>query len=126
MAAPPLERHGSPMRPSFAHFHSTLQAAICGLVLAVSLAACSSLPPPTSELAAAREAIARAEDADADQYAAQAIAQARNLYAQAQAAMADGREDTARSAALVAQSPWLMILLLQEVLVYSSAAEVWV
>lgn len=67
-----------------------------------SLVACSSLPPPTSELAAARQAISRAEDADADQYATEAIAQARSLHAQAQAAMADGREDTARSAALLA------------------------
>lgn len=90
------------MRPSFAHFRSTLHAAVFGLVLGVSLAACSSLPPPTGELAAAQQAIARAEGADADQYAAEAIAQARNLYAQAQAAMAEGRDDTARSAALLA------------------------
>jgi outer membrane protein OmpA-like peptidoglycan-associated protein len=90
------------MRPSFAHFRSTLQVAICGLVLAVSLAACSSLPPPTGELAAAQQAIARAENADADQYAADAIAQARAEFAQAQSAMARGDDDDARSAALIA------------------------
>jgi outer membrane protein OmpA-like peptidoglycan-associated protein len=70
--------------------------------MAVSLAACSSLPPPTAELDGARQAISRAEDADADQYAADALAQARNGFARAQAAMADGRDAAARSAALLA------------------------
>lgn len=102
MAARPLERHDSPMRPSFAHFRSTLHAAICGLAMVFSLSACSSLPPPTAELDGARQAIVRAEDADADQYAFDALARARDGFARAQAAMADGRDDAARSAALLA------------------------
>ena len=88
MAARPYERHDSPMRPSFAHFRSTLHAAICGLAMAFAFSACSSLPPPTAELDGARQAIVRAEDADADQYAADALARARNGFAQAQASMA--------------------------------------
>lgn len=88
------------MRPSFAYFRSTLHAGICGLALAIS--ACASLPPPTTELAAAQQALARAEAADAEQYAAQDIANARQALAQAQAAMAAGREDEARRGALIA------------------------
>jgi len=102
MAARPYERHGSPMRPSFAHFRSTLHAAICGLAMAFALSACSSLPPPTAELDAARQSIVRAENADADQYAGDILAQARNGFAQAQAAMGEGRDAVARSAALLA------------------------
>lgn len=96
----PQLRTASLMRPSFAHFRSTLHVAICGLALALS--SCASLPPPTSELAAAQQAIARAEGADAEQYAAQDIANARQALAQAQAAMAAGREEEARRGALVA------------------------
>jgi len=86
------------MNPSFAHF----RLALLGAGLASGLAACASLPPPTSELAAAQQAVARADAADADQYAADAIAQARAELAQAQAAMARGREDDARALALAA------------------------
>jgi outer membrane protein OmpA-like peptidoglycan-associated protein len=63
------------------------------------LVGCASLPPPTSELAAAEQAVARANQADADQYAGAAIARARDELSQAQAAMARGREDDARSLA---------------------------
>ena len=83
------------MRPSFAHFRSTLLAA----VLVSALAGCATLPPPTSELAAAQQAVARAGQADADQYAGAAIARARDALSQAQAAMARGRDDDARALA---------------------------
>jgi outer membrane protein OmpA-like peptidoglycan-associated protein len=86
------------MRPSFAHFHLTLNTLATGLVL--SLVACASLPPPTAELDAARQAVARAADADADQYAQVEVAQARAGLEHAQAAMARKRDDEARSAAL--------------------------
>lgn len=83
------------MRPSFAHFRSTLLAA----VLVSALAGCATLPPPTSELSAAQQAVTRAGQADADQYAGTAIARARGELSQAQAAMARGRDDDARALA---------------------------
>ena len=88
------------MRPSFAHFRPTLHASAIGLVLALS--ACASLPPPTAELDAARQAVSRADGADADQYAQAQVEQARAGLGRAQAAMARGREDEARAAALSA------------------------
>ena len=84
------------MRPSFAHFPAGGHARICGLAIAFALAGCASLPPPTAELDAAQQAVARAENADADQYAAAELSQARDALARAQAAMARGREDDAR------------------------------
>ena len=88
------------MRPSFAHFRPWLHAVAVGLAL--SLVACASLPPPTSELAAARQAVARADAADADQYAQTEITRARADLERAQVAMARQRDDEARSAALAA------------------------
>lgn len=88
------------MRPSFAHFHPTLHALATGLVL--SLVACASLPPPTAELDAARQAVARADAADADQYAHAQVEQARAGLERAQAAMARHRDDEARGAASAA------------------------
>jgi outer membrane protein OmpA-like peptidoglycan-associated protein len=90
------------MRQSFAHFHSTRHAAVCGLAIMVALAGCASLPPPTAELDAAQQAVARADAADADQYAGAQLAQGRAKLERAQAAMARGRDDEARSAALAA------------------------
>jgi outer membrane protein OmpA-like peptidoglycan-associated protein len=84
------------MRPSFAHFSGTQHARICGLVIAFALSACASTPPPTNELAAAQQAVSRAENADADQYAAAELATARNALSAAQAAMARGDDDQAR------------------------------
>ena len=92
------DRHGPPMASSFAHFRTLMQASICGCVLA--LTACATLPPPTGELNAARQAVARADDADADQYAGADLARARGLLSQAQSAMAEGREQDARDLAL--------------------------
>lgn len=90
------------MRPSFAHFPSNRHALLCGLVLAFALAGCATLPPPTAELAAAQQAVARADAADADQYAPLEMAQARDALLGAQALMARGRDDDARRAALAA------------------------
>ncbi|WP_342316945.1 DUF4398 domain-containing protein [Lysobacter sp. FW306-1B-D06B] len=60
------------------------------------------MPPPTGELSAARQAVTRAEGADADQYAPQELGVARNGLSQAQAAMSSGDEDDARRLALAA------------------------
>lgn len=90
------------MSASIAQLRAFLQASAFGIVLA--LTACASLPPPTTELAVAQQSVARASDADADQYAPEEIAQARTLLGQAQAAMAGGRERDARSAALSASA----------------------
>jgi len=86
------------MATSFAYFRTTLQALVCGCVLA--LTACATTPPPTGELAAARQAVSRASDADAEQYAADELARAGSLLAEAQAAMANRREGEARDLAL--------------------------
>lgn len=88
------------MRKSFAHFRTALCVPVFGLLLA----GCASLPPPTAELDAARQAVARAESADADQYAADALDSARSALQRAQAAMARGRDDDARAAALTASA----------------------
>jgi hypothetical protein len=93
--ATPL-RHGTPMNPSFAHYRFAPQA----LLLAFALGACATLPPPTAELAAAQQALSRADAADADQYAGDAIARARAELGQAQAAMAKGRDNEARDFAV--------------------------
>lgn len=90
------------MSASIAQLRAFLQASAFGIVLA--LTACASLPPPTTELAAAQQSVARASDADADQYAPEEITRARTLLGQAQAAMASGRERDARSAALSASA----------------------
>lgn len=88
------------MAPSFAQIRSALQVPALGAVLA--LTACASLPPPTAELAAAQAAVTRAANADADQYAADDLARARRALEQAQAAMANRRQDDARALALQA------------------------
>ncbi|MEN1929612.1 DUF4398 domain-containing protein [Luteimonas sp. MJ204] len=85
------------MRTSFAHFQIRLHGAC--LVLAVALAGCATLPPPTAELSAAREAVARADAADAQQYAPQDLDRARTALSRAQAAMTAGKERDARALA---------------------------
>ena len=84
------------MRSSFAHFPGTQYARLCGLVIAVALSACASVPPPTSELTAAQQAVSRAESADADQYAAAELGAARDALGAAQAAMSRGDHEQAR------------------------------
>jgi hypothetical protein len=91
-------RHGPPMATSFAYFRTPAQALIVGCVLA--LTACASTPPPTGELNAAQQAVARASDADAEQYAPEDLQRARSLLTQAQAAMAERREAEARDLAV--------------------------
>lgn len=88
------------MPASIAQSRAILQALTLGTVLA--LTACATLPPPTAELAAAQQAVARAADADADQYAGGDLAQARSLLEQAQSALAGGRQADARAAAVAA------------------------
>ncbi len=88
------------MYSSFAQFRTLL----AGTVLACVLGACATLPPPTNELAAARQAVSRATDVDADQYASAQLATARDGLSRAQVAMAEGRNDVARALALAAQS----------------------
>jgi outer membrane protein OmpA-like peptidoglycan-associated protein len=88
------------MRPSFAHPRSALLAA----VLIATLASCATLPPPTGELAAAQQALARAAQADAEQYAGAEFAAAQAELSQAQAALSAGRDDDARRLALLADA----------------------
>lgn len=86
------------MNPSFAQFRCLLNAA----AIALAVGGCASLPPPTSELSAAQQALNRAAGADADQYAADAVTQSRSELGRAQAAMAAGKQDDARALALAA------------------------
>jgi multidrug resistance efflux pump len=89
----------TPMPASFAQIRTPLQALCLGGVLA--LTSCASLPPPTAELASAQQAVSRADMADADQYAPEAVERARTALRHAQAAMANGREGDARNLALL-------------------------
>src|SRR5689334_10963916 len=93
------------MRPSFAHFTRTQHARLCGLVIAIALSGCASVPPPTGELSAAQQSVSRAESADADQYAAAELANARNALGSAQSAMSAGDDEDARRFATAA-SAW--------------------
>lgn len=86
------------MQTSFAYFLRALQS----VLLITLLAACATLPPPTGELAAAREAIARAESADADHHAGPVLEQARGELGLAQSALDASRMDDARHMALAA------------------------
>ena len=69
------------------------------LVLALALAGCATLPPPTTELSEAAQAVARADAADAQQYAPQDLDRARTALSRAQAAMTGGNERDARALA---------------------------
>ncbi|RNF84369.1 DUF4398 domain-containing protein [Lysobacter psychrotolerans] len=86
------------MTTSFAQFRIPLLS----IATVFGLSACATLPPPTNELAAAQQAVVRADGADADQYAAAEIAAARNALAQAQATMSKGRDADVRRLALFA------------------------
>lgn len=86
------------MRPSFAQIRSALQASLCGCVLL--LTACASLPPPTGEINTAQQAVSRADNADADQYAGDEFGRARAALSAAQSALAAGREQEARTLAI--------------------------
>ena len=102
MAADFPDDVATPMRKSFAHFRSALYPAMAAV--AITVAGCATLPPPTAELDAAQRALSAAETADADQYAPELLADARIALQQAQASMARGREAEARAAALSASA----------------------
>lgn len=88
------------MLTSFSQFRSLLACT----VLACVLGACATLPPPTNELADARQAVSRATDLDADQYASEQLASARDGLGRAQVAMSEGRNDAARALANAASA----------------------
>lgn len=83
------------MRSSLAQIRSVLSALILGFVMAAQAAT----PAPLPEVVGAQEAIARAEQADADQYASLEIAAARGALQRAQQAR---RKDDARAEARAA------------------------
>lgn len=88
------------MRKSFAQIPRFWH--VC--VLALTLTACASLPPPTAQLAAAEQALLRADALDADQYASTELLRAREGFAQAQHAMSMGHDSDARRFALLAEA----------------------
>ncbi len=83
------------MRSSLAQIRSVPSALILGFVMAAQAAT----PAPLPEVVGAQEAIARAEQADADQYASLEIAAARGALQRAQQAR---RKDDARAEARAA------------------------
>lgn len=83
------------MRSSLAQIRSVLSALILGFVMAAQAAT----PAPLPEVVGAQEAIARAEQADADQYALLEITAARGALQRAQQAR---RKDDARAEARAA------------------------
>jgi hypothetical protein len=85
------------MTPSFAQILKLSMA----LVLA-SVGPVQAATPPNAELAAAQQAVSRADSADGDQYAPEQLATARNGLAQAQAAMASRKYKDAQALALAA------------------------
>jgi Domain of unknown function (DUF4398) len=70
--------------------------------VALVLAACATLPPPTEQLAASRAAIQSAEVAGAGQSATSELAEAREKLSEAQAAIRD--EDNARARRLAEEA----------------------
>lgn len=84
MAARTPQRHGTPMTVSFAHFRRPLHV-MAAAVAALALAPVFAQSVQTPELEAAVKAVQRADQADADQYAPEPLAAARQFLAQAQA-----------------------------------------
>ena len=85
--------------PSFAHFRKRLYALLAAFGLAVTAHAQAPLP----ELQRAEQAVIQAQDADADHYAPDLIATARQALVQAQAAAASRSRADQRQAVAVAQ-----------------------
>lgn len=85
------------MNPSFAQILKLSMALVLASAWPVQAAT-----PPNAELAAAQQAVSRADSADGDQYAAQQLATARDGLAQAQAAMASRKYKDAQALALAA------------------------
>ncbi|MGH8061013.1 MAG: DUF4398 domain-containing protein [Pseudoxanthomonas sp.] len=81
------------MHPSFAQFRRSLCVTVGVFALMAALATPSNAQvAATPELAAAQQAVNRADQADADQYAAELLDSARKVLAQAQAAAASRRD----------------------------------
>ncbi len=89
MAAHRQPGHGTPMNPSFAQMRHSLYVIACAFALSGPAFA---QDPAALELAAARMAVERADQADADQYAPGMLANARQQLEQAQRAAQDRRE----------------------------------
>ncbi|AUZ54170.1 MAG: DUF4398 domain-containing protein [Stenotrophomonas acidaminiphila] len=86
------------MKPSFAHLRRLLYVTACASALCASAMA---QDPAAADLLAAQQALERADRADADQYAPDTIALARQQLEQAQRAAGDRRER--KQAPLLAQ-----------------------
>ncbi|MCH1910250.1 DUF4398 domain-containing protein [Stenotrophomonas acidaminiphila] len=86
------------MKPSFAHLRRLLYVTACASALCASAMA---QDPAAADLLAAQQAVERADRADADQYAPDTIALARQQLEQAQRAAGDRRER--KQAPLLAQ-----------------------
>ena len=93
MAAHSPLRHGTPMHRSFAQFRRSLCVTVGAFALIAALVAPLHAQVATApELAAAQQAVNRADQADADQYAPELLASARTALEQAQAAAASRRD----------------------------------
>jgi len=78
------------MNRSFAQFHIPLHVMAASLVLMLAcIGTANAQSAPIPEVDTARQAVDRADQADADQYAPDAMARARNLLAQAQQAQSN-------------------------------------
>lgn len=86
------------MKPSFAHLRRLLYVTACASALCANAMA---QDPAAADLLAAQQAVERADRADADQYAPDTIALARQQLEQAQRAAGDRRER--KQAPLLAQ-----------------------
>ena len=81
------------MQPSFAQFRRSLCVAVGASALMVALAApLHAQVAAAPELVAAQQAVNRADQADADQYASELLGSARTALEQAQAAAASRRD----------------------------------
>lgn len=93
MAAHSPLRHGTPMHRSFAQFDLRLCVMVGALALLAALpyqaVAQAAITP---EIVMAQQAVNRADQADADQYAPELLAAARTTLAQAQAAASSRRD----------------------------------
>ena len=91
------------MNTSFAYFCKFLYPRrLAMLAVAAACAGCATLPPPTAELDAARQALNRAESDPSTAEAAGVIARARSELAAAQSAMDKRRDSDARTLAVAA------------------------
>lgn len=90
MAAHSPLRHGTPMNRSFSQFRRSLCVMVGVFTLLAAPLNAQNITLP--ELTSAQQAVNRADQADADQYAPELLDSARNALAQAQAAAASRRD----------------------------------